>query len=75
LHHYNYGSTQKGDGRGTTAFGQCTHPVFRTQEDTGKKAIYVNRLMTVGIVDMAPEESEPLLKRRVRPRREAGLRL
>jgi taurine dioxygenase len=61
MHHYNYGSTQKGDGRGTAAFGQCTHPVFRTQEDTGKKAIYVNRLMTVGIVDMAPEESEPLL--------------
>ena len=25
------------------------------------KAIYVNRLMTVGIVDMPPEESEPLL--------------
>src|SRR6266850_2882595 len=61
MHRYNYGSTQKGDGRGTAAFGQCTHPVFRTQEDTGKKAIYVNRLMTVGIVDMAPEESEPLL--------------
>jgi taurine dioxygenase len=61
MHHYNYGSTQKGDGRGTAAFRQCTHPVFRTHEDTGKKAIYVNRLMTVGIVDMPPEESEPLL--------------
>jgi taurine dioxygenase len=61
MHHYNYGSTQKGDGRGTAAFGQCTHPVFRTHEDSGKKAIYVNRLMTVGIVDMPPEESEPLL--------------
>ena len=58
MHHYNYGSTQKGDGRGTAAFGQCTHPVFRTQEDTGKKAVYVNRLMTVGIVDMPPEESD-----------------
>ena len=60
-HHYNYGSTQKGDSRGTDAFGECVHPVFRTHEETGKKAVYVNRLMTVGIVDMLQEESEPLL--------------
>jgi len=60
-HHYNYGSTQKGDSRGTDAFGECVHPVFRTHEETGKKAVYVNRLMTVGIVDMPQEESEPLL--------------
>jgi taurine dioxygenase len=61
IHHYNYGSTQKGDKRGTEAYGECTHPVFRTHEDTGRKAVYVNRLMTVGIVDLAQEESEPLL--------------
>jgi len=61
MHHYNYGSTQKGDNRGTAAFAECTHPVFRTHEDTGRKAVYVNRLMTVGIVDMPPAESEPLL--------------
>src|SRR6266849_5648441 len=60
-HHYNYGSTQKGDGKGTEAFGECMHPVFRTHEDTKRKAIYVNRLMTVGIVDMAQDESERLL--------------
>ena len=60
-HHYNYGSTQRGDSRGTVAFAECTHPVFRTHEDTGRKAIYVNRLMTVGIIDMPAEESEPLL--------------
>jgi taurine dioxygenase len=60
-HHYNYGSTQKGDTRGTEAFGECVHPVFRTHEETGKKAVYVNRLMTVGIVDMPAAESEPLL--------------
>jgi taurine dioxygenase len=35
--------------------------VFRTHEDTGKKAVYVNRLMTVGVVDMPEEESMPLL--------------
>jgi taurine dioxygenase len=61
MHHYNYGSTQKGDSRGTEAFGECVHPVFRTHEDTGKKAVYVNRLMTVGVADMAPAESAPLL--------------
>ena len=61
ISHYDYGSTQKGDSRGTEAFGECTHPVFRTHEDTGKKAVYVNRLMTTGVVDMPPEESAPLL--------------
>jgi taurine dioxygenase len=62
LHHYNYGSTQKGDRRGTEAFGECVHPVFRTNEDSGRKAVYVNRLMTVGILDMPQEESAPLLE-------------
>jgi taurine dioxygenase len=61
MHHYNYGSTQRGDDRGTVAFAECTHPVFRTHEDTGRKAVYVNRLMTIGIDDMPPAESEPLL--------------
>jgi alpha-ketoglutarate-dependent taurine dioxygenase len=62
LHHYNYGSTRKGDRRGTEAFGECVHPVFRTNEDSGRKAVYVNRLMTVGILDMPQEESAPLLE-------------
>jgi taurine dioxygenase len=62
MHHYNYGSTQRGDSRGTEAFAECVHPVFRTHEDTGRKAVYVNRLMTVGIVDMPPAESGPLLE-------------
>lgn len=30
LHHYNYGSTIRGDGRGTEAFAEREHPVFRT---------------------------------------------
>jgi taurine dioxygenase len=61
FHHYNYGSTQRGDNRGVAAHGESIHPVFRTHNETGRKAIYVNRLMTVGIVDMPPEESESLL--------------
>lgn len=61
LHHYNYGSTQRGDDRGTEAFNECVHPVFRTHEDTGRKAVYVNRLMTVKILDMPEKESTRLL--------------
>jgi taurine dioxygenase len=63
LHHYNYGSTQRGDSRGTEVFGECMHPVFRSHEDTGKKAVYVNRLMTVGVEGMPDEESGPLLEK------------
>jgi taurine dioxygenase len=61
LHHYNYGSTQRGDSRGTAAFGECVHPVFRTHEDTGRKAVYVNRLMTVKVLDLPDGDSERLL--------------
>ncbi len=63
FHHYNYGSVQKGDGKGTPAFAKSVHPVFRTHSETGRKATYVNRLMTEGIVDMPDDESAPLLAR------------
>lgn len=62
LHHYNYGSVVKGDKKGTEAFGENRHPAFRTHDDTGKKAIYMNRLMTVGIDGLPPAEAEPLLE-------------
>ena len=39
------------------------HPVFRTHPATGKKSIYVNRLMTECIVDMPRPESDALLNR------------
>lgn len=61
LHHYNYGSVQKGDHKGTEAFAECIHPVFRTHEDTKRKAVYVDRLMTVKILDLPDDESETLL--------------
>jgi taurine dioxygenase len=61
VHHYNYGSTVKGDSRGTEAFAECMHPVFRTHEDTGRKAVYVNRLMTVKVLDVPEQDSVQLL--------------
>jgi taurine dioxygenase len=61
FHHYNYGSTLKGDGRGTESFSQCSHPIFRTNDETGRKAVYVNRLMTERIEGMEDGESNKLL--------------
>lgn len=61
LHHYNYGSQHKGDDKGTPAFSESVHPVFRTHAETGKKAIYVSRLMSERVVDMPKEESDVLL--------------
>jgi taurine dioxygenase len=62
LNHYNYGTTIRGDtSKAVEAFNEAVHPVFRTHDETGRKAIYVDRLMSMRIVDMSPEESGALL--------------
>jgi len=61
FHHYNYGSVQKGDDKGIEAFAESRHPVFRTHEETNRKAVYVNRLMTERVEDMDAAESDRLL--------------
>ena len=63
LHHYNYGSVVKGDNKGTGKPWRGTGTLaFRTHDDTGRKAVYVNRLMSVGIEGMPQAEAEPLLE-------------
>ena len=39
----------------------ASHPAIRTHPDTGRRALYVNRLMTEELTDMPAEESDALL--------------
>ena len=61
VNHYVYNSVVRGDKQGVDATSQAAHPVIRTHDETNRKAIYVNRLMTVKIEGMSEQESDALL--------------
>ena len=62
FHSYALGEAKRGDGTGSPQVNEASHPVFRTHEETGRKAVYVNRLMTERIEGMDPQESRELLE-------------
>jgi taurine dioxygenase len=61
VNYYVYNSVKRNDKQAVDATSQAVHPVVRTHDDTGRKALYINRLMSVRIEGMPEVESEELL--------------
>ena len=49
------------DGEGRPLGSRAEHPVLRTHPETGRQALFVNRISTIGFKGMTEEESQPLL--------------
>ena len=58
---YNYSTQVKRTGYDRSSGPHAIHPVLRTHPETGRKAIYVNRLMTEEICDLTDADSESIL--------------
>jgi taurine dioxygenase len=61
VNYYVYNSVKRNDKQAVNAASQAVHPVVRTHEETGRKALYVNRLMSVRIEGMQETESGAML--------------
>jgi taurine dioxygenase len=58
---YVYNSVTRNDKQAVDATSEAVQPVVRTHEETKRKALYVNRLMSTRIEDMPETESDALL--------------
>jgi taurine dioxygenase len=61
VNHYVFNTAVRGDKRGVDASSQAVHPVVRTHEEIGRKALFVDRLMSIKIEGMPEDESDALL--------------
>lgn len=63
LHIHEYNRAKQADSSGELAsVPHCYHPVFITHPDTGRKTLFVDRLMTTRIAGLSDEESSKLLQ-------------
>jgi taurine dioxygenase len=61
VNYYVYNSVKRDDKQAVDATSQAVHPVVRTHDETNRKALYINRLMSVRIEGMPEAESDELL--------------